>query len=75
MVLLNANTILASVIRAITARTKRGSKYRRMWKLELVFDFICKGAPSSELRWLELMMRAAVLFMIFIPCRAWECGG
>jgi hypothetical protein len=38
--------------------------------LEVVIDFICKGKPTAELLWMELMMRAAVLFMIFIPCRA-----
>jgi hypothetical protein len=51
VLLLNGNTILKSMIRAITAGTKRGSKYRRIWKLEVVLDFIRKGKPYADLPW------------------------
>jgi integrase len=69
VLLLNANAILSNAIRSVTAGVKRGSKHRRIWRLEVLLDFIRRGCPTEELAWMDLMTRAAALFIIFIPCR------
>jgi hypothetical protein len=61
--------MLRDSIRAALADVVRPSKYREIWRLEIVLDYIRGGPPSEQLAWVDLMERAALLFMIFIPCR------
>jgi integrase len=67
--LLRKSLALNSALRAITAGVRRGSMYREFWDLEIMRRFIREGKPSESLAWLDLMCRAAALFMFFIPCR------
>jgi hypothetical protein len=50
----------------------RSTKYREIWKLEILLDYIRKDPPLEELSGVELMGRAGAVFMIFIPCRPIE---
>jgi hypothetical protein len=66
---LNKSQMIGDVLRASTTGVKKVSKYRTIWKLEILLDYIQKGPPSERLDWFSLMARAAAVFMIFIPCR------
>jgi hypothetical protein len=66
---LKESGVLRDTIRAALSDVIKTTKYREIWKLEIMLDFIREGPPSEDLSWVELMGRAAVLFMIFIPCR------
>jgi integrase len=52
-----------------TGGTKRPSKYREIWDLQILIRFIMKGPLPHMLAAKDLMARAAALFMIFVPCR------
>jgi hypothetical protein len=66
---LRDSAMLRDSIRAALADVVRPSKYREIWRLEVVLDYTRSGPPSEELAWVDLMERAAFLFMIFMPCR------
>ena len=73
--MLKDSPMIADTIRISTTGLKQVSKYRSIWKLDLLIDYIRDGPPSEELEWTRLMARAAALFMVFIPCRpigAWR---
>jgi integrase len=68
---LQDSQMIAEALRASTTGVKRASKYRTIWKLEVLLEHI----RSGQLEWFPLMARTAALFMIFIPCRpvgAWR---
>jgi hypothetical protein len=72
---LSNSQMIGEVLRGSTTGTGRVSRYRTIWKLEILLDYIRKGPPSDQLEWSPLMARAAAVFMIFIPCRpvgAWR---
>jgi hypothetical protein len=72
---LSNSQMIGEVLRGSTTGTKRVSRYRTIWKLEILLDYIRKGPLSDQLEWFPLMARAAAVFMIFIPCRpvgAWR---
>jgi hypothetical protein len=73
--LLRDSQILEDALRASNTAVKGVSKYRTIWKLEKLLEYMRKGPPHEQLSWTRLMARAAALFMIFIPCRpvgAWR---
>jgi hypothetical protein len=57
-----------AVLTAVTG-VVRGAKYRDIWDLRVVLEYIRKGPPSEELPRKELMGRAAFLMMVLLPCR------
>jgi hypothetical protein len=72
---LQNSQMIAEALRASTTGVKRVSKYRTIWKLEVLLEHIRSGPPTQDLEWFPLMARTAALFMIFIPCRpvgAWR---
>jgi hypothetical protein len=60
---------LKDTIRSALKEVVHRSKYREIWKLEILLEFICRGPPSESSARMELMERAAAVSMIFIPCR------
>jgi hypothetical protein len=72
---LQDSQMITEALRASTTGVKRVSRYRTIWKLEVLLPFIQAGPPTEKLEWAPLMARSAALFMIFIPCRpvgAWR---
>jgi hypothetical protein len=72
---LQDSQVIAEALRASTTGVKRVSRYRTIWKLEVLLQFIQAGPPTERLELAPLMARSAALFMIFIPCRpvgAWR---
>jgi hypothetical protein len=66
---LKESGFLKDSIRAALSEVVRSTKYREIWKLEILLDFTRKGPPSEELSVVELIGRAAAVSMVFIPCR------
>jgi hypothetical protein len=72
---LQSSQMISEALRASITGVKKGSKYRTIWRLEVLLEHIRSGPPTQELEWFPLMARTAALFMIFIPCRpvgAWR---
>jgi hypothetical protein len=75
LTLLKDSQILEEALRAASTGVKGTSKYRTIWRLQILLDYMRSGPPHDQLSWQRLMARAAALFMIFIPCRpvgAWR---
>jgi hypothetical protein len=72
---LQNSQMISEALRTSTTGVKRVSRYRTIWKLEVLLAHIRSGPPTRQLQWFPLMARTAALFMIFIPCRpvgAWR---
>ena len=63
------NPFLKSVIRGCTTAVKRQSKYREIWDLGILLDYLRKEGDPEDLTWSDLMRRTAAVFMIFVPLR------
>jgi hypothetical protein len=61
------NIFLRGIVANNAIRIRQVSKYRHIWKLGVLLDFIRRGLPSSKLAWNDLLARTAAIFMIFIP--------
>ena len=65
----SANAFLTSAIRNTTASVTQHSRYRDIWDLATLLDFIRSETPADQLTWDALMARTAALFMVFVPLR------
>jgi integrase len=66
---LSTNEYLRSAVRGTVSTIKQQSRYRDIWDLSILLDYIRNGPPAEELSWEELMARTVALMMIFIPLR------
>ena len=63
------NTFLKAVIRSCATAITKQSKYMDIYDLGIILDYLRSLEPLEEATWSDLMMRTAVVFMIFIPLR------
>ena len=73
--LLQGSPLINDTLRLSTSGVRRVSRYRTMWKLRVLLEYIRKDRSWKQLTWYQRTARAAALFMIFIPCRtigAWR---
>jgi hypothetical protein len=61
------NKFLRNVSRSLASHVKKQSKYRDIWDLSILLNYIRKGPDTDRLCWNDLMARAAAIFMVFIP--------
>jgi hypothetical protein len=66
---LGNNTWLKGVLRSCTTAVKKQSKYRDIWDLGLLLDYLRELKPPEQAGWSDLMMRTAAIFMVFVPLR------
>jgi hypothetical protein len=69
LLLLKDSLLIKQSLRGAMTGVVRGTKYRTIWKLEVMLQYVARGQPTEKLGWKDLMARAAFLFMVFIPCR------
>jgi hypothetical protein len=69
LLLLRDSIIVRQSLQGAMSGVVKGTRYRQIWKLEVMLRFMAGGPPTEELGWRNLMARAAFLFMFFIPCR------
>jgi integrase len=63
------NLFLASVMRSLTVRVKRMSKFRDMFDIAAVLAHIRQARPAHLLSWKMLKGRVAWILMAFVPLR------
>jgi hypothetical protein len=64
-----ASGFLKMVSVTVSSKVHRAARYLRVWALRVLLQYIQNGAPAEQLDGTKLMVRTAVLMMIFIPCR------
>jgi hypothetical protein len=69
LLLLKESMMVKQAILAATTEMVRGTKYRDIWELTVVMEFVRKGSPPEELPLKKLKGRSAFLFMVLLPCR------
>jgi hypothetical protein len=69
LLLLRDSIIVKQSLQGAMTGVVKGTRYRQIWKLEVMLQFVARGPPTEELGGKDLMARAAFLFMVFIPCR------
>jgi integrase len=69
LTLLKESIMVRQAILASVTGIVRGAKYRDIWDLRVVLEYIKKGPPSEELPRKELMGRTAFLMIVLLPCR------
>jgi hypothetical protein len=69
LLFLKESIMVRQAIQAATTGLVRGAKYRDIWDLTVVMEFVRKGPPSEELPLKQLKGRTAFLFMVLLPCR------
>ena len=65
----DGNGILKTTLASLAKGVRRISKFRKMWRLEILLRHIKDGPPVADLSYRDLMARAAAVFMVFVPCR------
>ena len=66
---LSENAFIRAIARSCTTAVKRQSKYREIWDLGILLDYLRSEGPPDRLNWSDLMRRTAAIFMIFVPLR------
>jgi hypothetical protein len=69
LALLKESMLLRQALRAAVTGMVRGARYRNIWNLTNLFDYLRKGPPSDQLSLKQLRGKLAFLLMTLVPCR------
>jgi hypothetical protein len=69
LTLLRESFLVRQAVLAVVRGVVKGGKYRDVWDLRVVLEYIKNGPPSEELARKELMGRTAFLILVLLPCR------
>jgi hypothetical protein len=66
------NKIIAALITPENYHIRHRKKYEKMWNITLLFDYYRKQPENSLLADFDIMIKAAILILIFTACRPCE---
>jgi hypothetical protein len=66
---LTDNVWLKSVTRSCSSVITKQSKYRDIWEIGILLDFLRLQELAENLSWSDLMRGTTAIFMVFIPLR------
>jgi hypothetical protein len=72
MVNLTNNTFLTTMIRGLVPRRRQQSKYREIWNLDVLFNYIRSLPPIEEVSEEDQMARGGIVLTAMVPLRPIE---